>query len=70
MYRSRLNPYVGAQAAGTFDHMTALFVLSKYAGITPDDEDMACMRWMYWEFYVRCRKQLGLVRYGFRHFTL
>ena len=70
MYRSRLNPYVGAQAAGTFDHMTALFVLSKYAGITPDDEDMACMRWMYWEFYARCRKQLGLVRYGFRHFTL
>ena len=70
LFRSRLAPYVGAQEAGTFDHLTALLVEQEYAGGEPDAEDLEYMHALYRDFYKRCRKELGLFNYGFRRLTL
>lgn len=70
LFRRRLAPYVGAQEAGSFDHLTALLVQQEYSDVEPDDEDLQCMYWMYKMFYKRCRKELGLFNYGFRRLTL
>lgn len=69
-FRKRLAPYVGAQEAGSFDHLTALLVQKEYAGIEPDTQDLESMQWLYRMFYKRCRKELGLFNYCFRRFTL
>lgn len=70
LFRRRLAPYVGAQEAGSFDHLTALLVQQEYAGAEPDAEDLEWMYWLYRMFYKRCRKELGLFNYGFRRLTL
>ena len=70
LFRSRLAPYVGAQEAGSFDHLTALLVQQQYAEDEPEADDLQCMYWMYRMFYKRCRKELGLFKYTFKHLTL
>ena len=70
LFRERLYPYVGAQEACTFDHLTALFVWQSYGAAPPSQDDLDCMYHLYNEFYANCRKKLGLLRYGLRYITL
>ena len=70
LFRRRLAPFVGAQEAGSFDHLTSLLVQQEYAGTEPDVQDLQWMYWLYWAFYKRCRKELGLFNYCFKRLTL
>lgn len=70
LFRERIFPYAGAQGACTFDHLTALLVWQRFAGIQPDKEDLECMYALYKEFYRKCRNELGFASYNIRHMTL
>ncbi len=70
LYRQRIYPYAGAQEACSFDHLTALFVWTGFGGTQPTEEDLQCMYALYWDFYRKCRKELGIFKYTFKHMTL
>lgn len=70
LFRERIFPYAGAQDACTFDHLTALLVWQRFAGIQPDEKDLECMYALYEEFYRKCRSELGFASYNIRHTTL
>ena len=69
-FRSRLKPYVGAQTAGSFDHLTALYIQQEYAADPVDQEDLDALYYLYDNFYPNCYKDLGFWRYTFRYYFL
>ena len=69
-FREHIYPFAGAQEAGTFDHLTALFVAQQYGDAPIADDDLKAMDYLYEDFYKRARKELGLLGYRVRHLTL
>ncbi len=69
-FRERIYPFAGAQEAGSFDHLTALFVAQQYGDVPVADEDLKAMDYLYESFYRKARKELGLFGYRIRHLTL
>jgi hypothetical protein len=70
LYRARIAPFAGSQEAGSFDHLTALYVAHRYAGEQVGEGDLDALYYLYDAFYDNARRELGAFAFRTRYVAL